>query len=266
MPDLAWAFDVGGASMDLEGPSDWVEPFARAWAAWASDPSGWKVRFKQVADLPASGRSLFGVLPHFEGGRCLLDAPGFAGQIDAGKGQALLRAHPAAETVDLDYFVRTAFAVRAFDQGAILVHAAGIVHRGGGYALFGQSGSGKTTAARLSKGKPVLNDDLILLRPGETGWEAWATPFGRRRAPEVCSAPLRALFRLTPASEDRLEPLPPGVALGELVANSPVVNADPERSPALLARWEEVLQAVPAALLRFCKSDTFWGMIDARSG
>jgi len=266
MPDLAWAFDVGGISLDLEGPLEWVELFARAWAAWAGDLSGWTVRFEQAADLPALGCSLFGALPRFESGRCLLDAPGFAGQIDAGRGQALLRAHLAAEIADLDYFVRTAFAVRAFDQGAILVHAAGIVHRGVAYALFGQSGSGKTTAARLSKGKPVLNDDLILLRPTERGWEAWATPFGRRRAPEVCSAPLRALFRLTQASKNRLEPLPPGVALGELVANSPVVNADPERSPALLARWEEVLRAVPIALLGFCRSDAFWEMIDGRSG
>ncbi|MEA3397729.1 MAG: hypothetical protein U9R05_09745, partial [Chloroflexota bacterium] len=160
------------------------------------------------------------------------------------------------------YFVRTTFALYAFEQGALLFHAAGVIHHGAAYALFGQSGSGKTTAARLSTGKPVLNDDLLLLRPGEAGWEVWATPFGRRRG-ELRSAPLRAFLRLFQAAEDRLEPFSRGVALGELLANSPVVNADPEYSPALLNRWEEILQSVPVHRLHFRKANTFWEVIDA---
>jgi hypothetical protein len=206
---------------------------------------------------------LFAARPRFDNGRCLLEAPGFAGEIEPDEGLILLRAHPAAELGDLVYFVRTAFALWAFDQGSLLFHAAGIVHREVAHAFFGYSGSGKTTTARLSVGKPVLNDDLLLLRPAEMGWEAWATPFGRRRAPEVRSAPLRALLRLVQATEERLEPMSRGMALGEMVANSPVVNADPGRVPALLARCEEILQTVTVSLLRFRKSDTFWEMIDA---
>ena len=97
----------------------------------------------------------------------------------------------------------------------------------------------------------IGNDDLLLLRPAGTVWEAWATPFGRRRAPEVRSAPLRALLCLVQSQADRLEPMSRGAALGELVANSPVVNADPVRSPALLGRWEEILRTAPVSLLHF---------------
>jgi hypothetical protein len=186
------------------------------------------------------------------------------GKIAPADGIARLRAHPRAEPGDLAYFVRTVFALRAFEEGALLFHAAGIVHRGAAYAFFGLSGSGKTTASRLSSGKPVLSDDLVLLREAGSGWDTWATPFGRRRVREVRSAPLRALLRLVQAPEERLEPMRRGVALGELVANSPVVNADPVRSAALLARWEGILRSVPIYFLHFRKSEAFWEVLDAQ--
>lgn len=261
-----WTFEIGGISLTLLGPAAWIDLFAQRWASWAGSSPGWKVRLTQDTTLPAPDGPFFAARPRFSGKRCLLEAPGFVGEIAPEEERVLLRAHPAAKPEDLRYFVRTTFALRAFDQGAILFHAAGIVHRGAAYAFFGHSGSGKTTAARLSVGKPVLNDDLLLLRPLGTGWEAWATPFGRRRIPKVRSAPLRAFLRLAQASEERLKPMPRGRALGELVANSPVVNADPTRTPTLVARWEKILQTNAVNLLQFRKSDAFWEVIDAHIG
>jgi len=266
MAEGSWTFDVGGTSLTLVGPPVWVEPFARAWASWTGKACGGEVHLAQDATLPLPRGPFFAARPRFAGDRCLLEAPGFVGEIAPGDDHALLRAHPAAGPGDLAYFVRTAFALRAFDCGALLFHAAGIVHRGAAYAFFGRSASGKTTAARLSAGKPVLNDDLILLRPAGTIWEAWATPFGRRRVPEVRSTPLRAFLCLAQAQEERVEPMLAGMALGELAANSPVVNADPARSPALLARWEEILRTTPVRLLHFRKSATLWEAIDAHFG
>jgi hypothetical protein len=52
-------------------------------------------------------------------------------------------------------------------------------------------------------------------------------------------------------------------ALGEVIAGVPVINADPARAEALLARCEDVLDAEPVALLRFRKSNSFWKVIDA---
>jgi hypothetical protein len=220
----------------------------------------------QDETLPLPQGPFFDARPRFDGGSCLLKAVGFSGEITPGNKTAHLRAHPTAGPGDLAYFVRTVFALRAFDQGALLFHAAGIVHHGVAYAFFGHSGSGKTTASRLSTGKPVLSDDLILLRQAEAGWEAWATPFGRQRVRKVQSAPLHALLRLVQAPEERLVQMPQGAALGELAANSPVVNADPVRSATLLDRWEWVLQSVPVYFLHFRKSDTFWEVIDAQLG
>jgi hypothetical protein len=264
MEGVSQTFGVGGLSLSLSGPEVWIEPFTRAWASWVAEPPGWEVCLVQDETLPAPWGPFFGTRPRFVDARCLLESPGFVGKIDPEAKRARLRAHPQAETGDLAYFVRTVFALQAFDEGALLFHAAGIVHRGAAYAFFGHSGSGKTTASRLSPGKPVLSDDLVLLREAESGWDVWATPFGRRRVGEVHSAPLRTLLRLVQASEERLEPMPRGMALGELVANSPVVNADPVRAAALLTRWEGILCSVPICFLHFRKSGAFWEVLDAQ--
>lgn len=261
-----WTFEIGGISLTLVGPERWVGPLAERWALLAGSVPSWRVHLERDETLAPPSGPLFAARPRFADDRCLLEAPGFTGSISPQGTGILLRAHPSAAVEDLDYFVRTAFALRAFDQGALLFHAAGIVHRGAAYALFGHSGSGKTTAARLSQGRPVLNDDLILLRPTGGRWEAWATPFGRQRMPEVRCAPLRAMLRLVQAPEERLEPMSRGAALGELVANSPVVNVDPARSQALLTRCETIMEATTISRLRFRKSAAFWEVIDAHFG
>jgi hypothetical protein len=179
-------------------------------------------------------------------------------------GTAHLQAHPEAHVGDVAYFVRTVSALQAFDAGALLFHAAGVVHRDEGYALFGHSGSGKTTAARLSLGKTVLSDDLLLLCPSGQGWQAWATPFGHWRLRGSRVAHLRAILRLVQALEERLDPMSRAAALGELVANSPVVNANPLGVADLLTRWDDILSLVPVYLLHFRKSAAYWEVIDAQ--
>lgn len=266
MSEIGWTLGIGDISLTLTGPTGWVEPLADAWTSWVHEAPGWEVRLVTDESLPLPNAPYYTARPRFVEGGCLLEAQGFVGEIMPAEGRAVLVAHPAAELGDLAYFVRSAFALQAFEKGALLFHAAGIVHEGVAYAFFGHSGSGKTTAARLSKGKPVLNDDLILLSPATAGYKVWATPFGKRRDPEVLSASLRALLRLQQASQDRLESMPWARALGELVANSPVVNADPARASMLLAHWEKVTSTVPVFRLRFDRSDAFWEAIDAYFG
>ncbi len=49
-------------------------------------------------------------------------------------------------------YLRVIYAWRCLEQGALLVHASGVIRRGRGFVFFGPSGSGKTTSARLSPG------------------------------------------------------------------------------------------------------------------
>lgn len=258
---------VGNLALRVEGPAEWLGRLERLWRGWpgSTTAESWTVSLTVGAPAP-SARPLFETRPRFGDGLCRLDAPGFAGWIDPAQGRAHLTAHRAAGAGDLALFMRTCLALQALEWGEILFHAAGVVRRGQGYALFGPSGSGKTTAAHFSPDGVILNDDLVLVRPARAGWEVAATPFGGGRHPEPRSAPLRALLRLVQAAEDRLVPLGAGAALGELVASSPVVNADAARLPALLARWQAVLAEVPVRALHFRQAATFWEVVDAEFG
>ncbi|MCS7287083.1 MAG: hypothetical protein RMK30_09155 [Anaerolineae bacterium] len=262
---MKWVLEVGGISLAIEGPACWVEPFKQAWKRWTGNSSSWTVSLEADEGLLIPEAPLFTVLPSFTDNGCFLKAVGFAGEIISHERRARLRAHPQAFLGDIAYFLRVTFALSAFESGGILFHAAGVIHRGQALAFFGPSGSGKTTLVRLSEGKEVLSDDLLLLRCSSQGWEAWATPFSLHRGNKL-SSPLCALIRLVKAEEDQLVPLSSGVALGEAVASSPVINADPSRLPELFARWEEILSSVPAFALYFRKSVAFWEVIDVEFG
>ncbi len=213
--------------------------------------------------MPFPEVPLFQVPFTFTDGICRQQAPGLATEIDGTVRQGLFRAHPQVGAEDVAYFVRTACALMALNQDTLLFHATAVVHHDEAFAFFGLSGSGKTTVARLSRPRPVLNDDLVLLYQSQGRWHAHATPFGLRRHPDVTSAPLRAFLRLRQALEDRLESLAPTLARVELLANSPVVNADPQRLPYLLDLWERILTEIPAYALYFRKSPDFWEVVDA---
>jgi hypothetical protein len=255
---------IAGTALRVRGPAEWLGPLCTAWATWQPAPGSvsWNVQLAADASLPEPQGPLFEAIPRSQGGVCALAAPGFVGDVSAVTGAACLRAHPAATPGDIGYFLRVVLALQAFARGGLLFHTAGIVHRERGYAFFGVSGSGKTTAAHFSAPDPVLNDDLVLLWPAASGWQMYATPFGKRRG-DVRVAPLHALLRLLKDQNVFLAPLSPGRALAELVANTPVLSADPQWLPAALARWEALLGVVPVYALHFRRDATFWEVIDA---
>ena len=164
----------------------------------------------------------------------------------------------------IDYFVRAALALLAFEAGGLLFHAAGLVRRQQGYAFFGYSGSGKTTVARVSTGVSVLNDDLVVLWPEAEGWSIYATPFSNptQVAPSAPqSAPLAALLRLVQAVHVFVEPLDQAVAVAEVIASCPIVSADLDRALSLLARAAQLVAAVPVQRLHFLPDDSFWTVV-----
>ncbi len=265
---MKWALQVQRIGLVLEGPDSWLQPLAEAWADWQGDEGQAALSLSLVADatLDPPQQPLFSVPFQFTQRLCRQRAAGFETMIDVTSGKALLRAHPQAGLEDVAYVVRAAFALAAFAQGSLLFHSTAVVHRERAYVFYGLSGSGKTTTARLSRPRPVLNDDLVLLCYNDERWTAWATPFGLRRDPNVVSAPLRAFLRLYKAQEDRVAPMAPAVARAELLANTPVVNADPQRVPGLMDVWDNILTGIPACALYFRKSPDFWEVVDAYFG
>ncbi len=264
MNDVRFELGIAGLSLAASGPEQWVAPLRHAWSPWRPEEGlpSWSLTVAADESLEAPRAPLFEAVPQCRDGLCTLAAPGFAGRIDARAGEGRLRAHPRAEPNDAGYFLRVALALQAFTRGGLLFHAAGVVHRGKGYAFFGLSGSGKTTAARLSTPDPVLNDDLLLLWPEADRWWIYSTPFGKGRG-SLQRAPLRALLRLIKDTEVFLAPMAGGRALGELVANTPVLSGDARSLPEVIARWRAIRTGVPVQALHFRRDPTFWEVIDA---
>jgi hypothetical protein len=58
-----------------------------------------------------------------------------------------------------------------------------------------------------------------------------------------------------------VEPIESAAAIAEVIACSPVVNADPDRALALLARAEHLVGMVPVQRLHFLPEPSFWAVV-----
>lgn len=191
--------------------------------------------------------------------------PAYAGHIDLAQQCAALTLDSATPLEDADYFIRTLYALRLFEAGGLLFHAAGLVRHERGYLFFGPSGSGKTTVARLSPEVIVLNDDLVALLPRAGQWHVHATPFSSptQHAPTgPRSAIVSGAYRLIQDRTVYVEDLPPALAVAEIVAGSPIVCADPARTFDLIARARQLIARVPVRRLHFLPDDSFWEVVE----
>jgi hypothetical protein len=196
----------------------------------------------------------------FSGDRITFDLPGYRGEIDPeGSAEIVIASNTPGNT--FDYFLRVVVSALAYQEGGMMLHAAGVVRNRRAYIFFGRSGSGKTTAARNAAGNLVLNDDLVVLLPQASRWIVHSTPFTNptQNAPNAGAAPSAALLRLVKGPDVVLEPLTGAIAVAELVACVPVLNGSP--SPPL-ERCRLLLQSVPAFDLHLRPDPSFWEAID----
>jgi hypothetical protein len=202
----------------------------------------------------------------FEDGILNFSAPGFQGFIRENEGVGKLSLSSRQPLEDIEYFIRVAYALLAFQAGGILLHTAGIQRKGLAYLFFGHSGSGKTTVSRLSEKDTVLNDDLVILMPDKGDWQVYGTPFWNpsQVKPAPQHAPLAGLYRLAQDKRVYLEDISQSETLAELIANVPVIPADPTRTPKLISRLQQITQAIQVKRLHFLPDPSFWDLITPR--
>jgi hypothetical protein len=256
--------DIGGLGIDLNLESPYLaqrirqhyrhyQPFVRerfmAEVALVSEPP--------FASLLTSGTD-------FQAGVLYLHSPGCEGYIDASQKSGRLRLNTSRPREEIEYLLRMVCALLAFEAGGLLLHAAGVIHKGRAHVFFGYSGSGKSTVARLSSQDVVINDDLLLLMPAEDGWQVHATPFWNdyQSQPPASPEALAGLYRLVQDQEVFLEDISRAQAVAELVSSAPVVSADPSRSHTLLQRCQSILENAPSYRLHFLEDASFWQVIE----
>ena len=258
---------IGGIGLELQSHStNLLRAIASHYAA-----------FVGVGDLPGKiqvtiywkkeNRSTQPFLPavEFLGQNILFTASGCRGTYAISQGMAELFLDVQDPFERLEYFLRLIVGFAAFDKGGFLFHGAGIAHKDHGIVFFGPSGAGKTTVSRFSVHDKVLNDDLILMFPSQTGWTIHSTPFWNptQVKPYPTSVTLSGMFRLIQARSVFCEKPGKATSLAEITSNIPVLCTDPQRGEELMHRVAKILDVIPVYRLHFLKDDTFWKVVDA---
>ncbi|HKW47453.1 MAG TPA: hypothetical protein VJN70_08405 [Gemmatimonadaceae bacterium] len=135
-----------------------------------------------------------------------------------------------------------------------LIHASTAIVDGGAYVFVGHSGAGKSTIAAIAEGlgAKIPTDDRTILTAGDVAPMAWGTPWHGslvRKSPE--GAPLRCLYLLQQADENRCEPLARAHAVKELFVRLIQPRLHGAEVQQTLHVLESIVEQVPVALLHF---------------
>ncbi len=154
---------------------------------------------------------------------------------------------------------------------ALILHASAVVERDRALVFTGVSGAGKSTISSMLAdaypGCTKIADELLVLRAGAggdaPGWQVIVPPYlGPAGVAHGATAPLAGLHVLVQADHDAREPLPPAVALRELLRHVLVYVAEPRTADHVLALAAEVAAAVPCYRLRFRKDPYVGRLLD----
>lgn len=160
---------------------------------------------------------------------------------------------------------------------ALILHASAVVEGDRALVFTGVSGAGKSTISTMLAdaypGCTKIADELLVLRAraaGEPdgaehgpGWQVIVPPYlGPAGVAHGATAPLAGLHVLVQAAHDTREPLPPVVALRELLRHVLVYVAEPRTADHVLALAAEIAAAVPCYRLHFRKDPYVGRLLD----
>jgi len=151
---------------------------------------------------------------------------------------------------------------------ACLVHSSGVIHDGRGFLFVGPSEAGKTTVARLSQDRTVLNDEMNLIEFTARGPYLAGTPFnGHFRDKRPGRAALGAVLLLEQGREHRLAEVGPGLAAGAIAGQvAPPVGLDetagPDTAAVMLESASRIVESAPVRRLVFLPDAGFWPLLD----
>lgn len=193
-------------------------------------------------------------------------APEFAYEFEG----AVLRAHSRKINFDgvrneyaLDSLLRVLLSWKLAGRKGFLLHAATVIREGKAYVFTGRSGAGKSTVASLAPEGSVLTDEISLLRCENGVWRAYGTPFWGefRAAGSNTSAPVKGIFRLVQAAENRVTPLRAMDLLRALLPNVLFFSAEPGDNRRLLEILGQAVEAISGYELAFRRDRTFWEVL-----
>jgi hypothetical protein len=203
----------------------------------------------------------------WEGNLLKVRSYGFVGwvSIEESEGEmALSRSGFERGEWSVENYLRVCTAWKAVHEGGVLLHGASLVRWGRAWIFMGPSGSGKSTLAAMSRQGEVVSDDLTLVRRYPAGFRVEATPFRgtyKGGKPLKGSFPLGGIYRIRQSKENRVSACPPDHAVASLLASSPFVVDQIERSGETLANLKHLAATHPVSYLHFSLDGNFWDVL-----
>ena len=178
----------------------------------------------------------------------------------------------SANPYSIDAVLRIVHTLVLAEEGGFLMHAASAIRNGKAFLFAGVSGAGKTTISRLAPpDATLLTDEISYVRKDfrkdgrkqDLSYVAYGTPFTGELAKlgENVSAPISALYLLAQGPENRIDPVAPGQAVRELLANVLFFAEDQELVQRSFHAACEFVSRVPVSRLTFVPDARVWEMI-----
>ena len=178
----------------------------------------------------------------------------------------------SANPYSIDAVLRIVHTLVLAQEGGFLMHAASAIRNGKAFLFSGVSGAGKTTISRLAPpDATLLTDEISYVRKDvrkdvkkqDLSYVAFGTPFTGELAKlgENVSAPISALYLLAQGPENRIDPVAPGQAVRELLANVLFFAEDQELVQRSFHAACEFVSRVPVSRLTFVPDARVWEMI-----
>ena len=178
----------------------------------------------------------------------------------------------SANPYSIDAVLRIVHTLVLAQEGGFLMHAASAIRNGNAFLFAGVSGAGKTTISRLAPPDvTLLTDEISYVRKDvrkgvqkqDFSYVAYGTPFTGELAKlgENVSAPVSALYLLAQGPENRIDPVAPGQAVRELLANVLFFAEDQELVQQSFHAACEFVSRVPVSRLTFVPDARVWEMI-----
>jgi hypothetical protein len=162
----------------------------------------------------------------------------------------------------LEYPLDELLMIHRLSRGeGVEVHAVGITDENGcGHLFLGHSGAGKSTTAKLWKGRAgvhILSDDRIILRVHDGQIWMYGTPWhGDAGIASPDCAQLSRIYLLEHGRRNEQQPLPPGLAAAELFARSFVPHHSAEGIRFTLDFLDRVAREIPCSVFRFVPDES----------
>lgn len=150
-----------------------------------------------------------------------------------------------------------------YHHWGLLIHSSCVIEKGQAHIFAGQSGAGKSTAARLSYPRELLSDEAAIVKIDTKGTNVFDSPF---RSEEVShgfneSRPLASIQLLVQARQNQRIRLSKSDALLHLIDKVFYWPHSSDETSRIIGFLKILVNAVPVYELHFKKNNTFWELI-----